>query len=76
VPHKSEDLKISVIEHYLDSNKTQEVCNVFKCFVRSLMRWVFNFKYIVFIVIKQDFFRKSCFMTIYIYIYIYISHII
>ncbi len=39
--HKSEDLKISAVEYYLDSNKTQEeVCNIFKCSVRSLMRWV------------------------------------
>ena len=38
---KSEDLKISVVEYYLDSNKTQEeVCNIFKCSIRSLMRWV------------------------------------
>jgi hypothetical protein len=30
--HKSEDLKISAVEYYLDSNKTQEeVCNIFKC---------------------------------------------
>jgi hypothetical protein len=28
--HKSEDLKISDVEYYLDSNKTQEeVCNIF-----------------------------------------------
>jgi transposase-like protein len=41
MPHKSEDFKISVVEYYLDSNKTQdEVCNTFKCSVRSLMRWV------------------------------------
>lgn len=39
--HKSEDFKISAVEYYLDSNKTQEeVCNIFKCSVRSLMRWV------------------------------------
>ena len=37
--HKSEDYKISAVEYYLDSNKTQEVCNIFKCSVRSLMRW-------------------------------------
>ena len=41
MPHKSEDFKISAIEYYLDSNKTQEeVCNIFKCSVRSLMRQV------------------------------------
>jgi len=39
--HKSEDFKISAVEHYLDSNKTQEeICDIFKCSVRSLMRWV------------------------------------
>jgi transposase len=39
--YKSEDLKISAVEYYLDSNKTQEeVCDIFKCSVRSLMRWV------------------------------------
>ena len=41
--HKSEDYKISAVEYYLDHNKTQEeVCNIFKCSVRSLMRWVFS----------------------------------
>lgn len=41
MPHKSEDFKISAVEYYLDSNETQEeVCNIFKCSVRSLMRWV------------------------------------
>jgi transposase len=40
-PHKSEDYKISAVEYYLNSNKTQEeVCYIFKCSVRSLMRWV------------------------------------
>jgi transposase-like protein len=39
--HKSEDYKISAVEYYLDSNKTQEeVCNIFKCSVKSLVRWV------------------------------------
>ena len=39
--HKSEDYKISAVKYYLDSNKTQEeVCDIFKCSVRSLMRWV------------------------------------
>ena len=39
--HKSEDFKISAVEYYLDSNKTQkEVCDIFKCSIRSLMRWV------------------------------------
>ena len=45
MPHKSEDFKISAVEFYLDSNKTQEeVCNIFKCSVRSLMRWIDKFK--------------------------------
>ena len=39
--HKSEDYKISAVKHYLDTNKIQEdICNIFKCSVRSLMRWV------------------------------------
>ena len=48
--HKSEDFKISAVNYYLDSNKTQEeVCNIFKCSVRSLMRWVERYeKYIQF----------------------------
>ena len=37
ITHKSEDLKISAVEYYLDSNKTQEVCDIFKCSVRSFM---------------------------------------
>ena len=39
--HKSEDYKLSAVKYYLDTNKTQEeICNIFKCSVRSLMRWV------------------------------------
>jgi len=39
--HKSEDYKISAVEYYLNSNDTQEeVCRIFNCSVRSLMRWV------------------------------------
>ena len=39
--HKSEDYKITAVEYYLNTNKTQdEICNIFKCSVRSLMRWV------------------------------------
>ena len=34
--HKSENFKISAVEHYLDSNKTQEeICDIFKFSVRS-----------------------------------------
>ena len=39
MPHKSEDLKISAVEYYLYNNKTQEVCNIFKHSVWSLMKW-------------------------------------
>jgi hypothetical protein len=40
--HKSEDYKIGAVKYYLDTNKTQEdICNIFKCSVRSLMRWDF-----------------------------------
>ena len=39
--HKSEDYKISAVEHYLVEDKSQEeVCKIFKCSPRSLMRWV------------------------------------
>ena len=38
--HKSEDYKISAVRYYLENIKTQEeVCNIFKCSIRSLMRW-------------------------------------
>ena len=43
--HKSEDYKISAVEYYLIADKTQEdVCRIFKCSVRSLMRWVKKYK--------------------------------
>ena len=39
--HKSEDYKKSAVEYYLVGDKSQlEVCEIFKCSVRSLMRWV------------------------------------
>ena len=39
--HKSEDYKLSVVKYYLRANKTQEeVCKIFECSPRSLMRWV------------------------------------
>ena len=38
--HKSEDYKLSAVEYYLVSDSTQEeVCEIFKCSVRSLLRW-------------------------------------
>jgi transposase len=39
--HKSEDYKSSAVEYYLVGDKSQlEVCEIFKCSPRSLMRWV------------------------------------
>src|SRR6185312_4245621 len=39
--HKSEDYKISAVEYFLISDETQEnICKIFKCTPRSLMRWV------------------------------------
>ena len=34
-------IKITAVEYYLNSDKTQiEICEIFKCSARSLMRWV------------------------------------
>ena len=39
--HKSRDYKLSAVEYYLTEDKSQqEVCRIFKCSARSLMRWV------------------------------------
>jgi transposase len=39
--HKSEDYKISAVEYYLVGDESQiEVCRIFKCSPRSLMRWL------------------------------------
>jgi len=39
--HKSGDYKLSAVEYYLTEDKyQQEVCRIFKCSARSLMRWV------------------------------------
>ena len=39
--HKSEDYKKSAVEYYLVGDKSQlELCEIFKCNPRSLMRWV------------------------------------
>lgn len=39
--HKSEHYKLSAVEYYLTQDKTQqEVCKIFKCSARSLLRWV------------------------------------
>ena len=43
--HKSEDYKLSAVKYYLISDDTQEnVCKIFKCSVRSLLRWVYRYK--------------------------------
>jgi transposase len=43
--HKSEDYKKSAIEYYLIGDSTQEeVCQIFKCTRRSLMRWLDKYR--------------------------------
>jgi len=43
--HKSEDYKMTAVKYYLKTNKTQEeVCKIFDCSPRSLMRWVERYK--------------------------------
>ena len=42
---KSYDYKLSAVNYYLVQDKTQEeVCKIFKCSRRSLMRWVERYK--------------------------------
>jgi transposase len=39
--HKSDDYKLNAVDYYLTEYKSQEeVCKIFKCSPRSLMRWV------------------------------------
>lgn len=39
--HKSKDYNLSAVEYYLsDDNAQENVCNIFQCSPRSLMRWV------------------------------------
>ena len=39
--HKSNDYKVLAVEYYLSEDNTQEdVCKIFQCSPRSLMRWV------------------------------------
>ncbi len=48
MPHKSEDFKISAVEYYLTSDKNQlEICEIFNCSTRSLMRWVTKYEFFV-----------------------------
>jgi transposase len=43
--HKSNDYKLTAVQYYLVEDKTQEeVCKIFKCSSRSLMRWVNQYK--------------------------------
>jgi transposase-like protein len=43
--HKSNDYKLTAVKYYLVEDKTQkEVCKIFKCTPRSLMRWVERYK--------------------------------
>ena len=43
--HKSSDYKLTAVQYYLIEDKTQEdVCKIFKCSPRSLMRWVERYK--------------------------------
>ena len=43
--HKSNDYKLTAVQYYLVEYKTQEeVCKIFKCSPRSLMRWVERYK--------------------------------
>ncbi len=44
-PQKSNDYKETAVQYYLVEDKTQqEVCKIFKCSRRSLMRWVQKYK--------------------------------
>lgn len=41
MPHqRSSDYKETAVQYYLVEDKSQEVCKIFKCSRRSLMRWV------------------------------------
>jgi len=43
--HKSSDYKLTAVHYYLVEDKTQEeICKIFKCSPRSLMRWVNKYK--------------------------------
>jgi transposase len=43
--HKSNDLKLSAVNYYLTNNVSQiQVCRIFNCSSRSLMRWVEKFE--------------------------------
>ena len=61
--HKSNDYKLTAVQYYLVEDKTQEeVCKIFKCTPRSLMRWVERYK-------------NEGNVNIFIFIFIFNSHI-
>lgn len=43
--HKSEDYKLSAVKYFLENKDTKEnTCKIFKCSVRSLLRWTKRYK--------------------------------
>ena len=47
--YKSDDYKLSAVKYYLIGDETQiNVCKIFKCSVRSLMRWYYRYKKFIF----------------------------
>ena len=45
IKHKSEDYKLSAVKYFLENKDTQEnTCKIFKCSVRSLLRWTKRYK--------------------------------
>jgi len=43
--HKSEDYKLSAVKYILENKDTKEnTCKIFKCSVRSLLRWTKRYK--------------------------------
>lgn len=40
VKHKSVDLKLVAVRHYLETQNQLQTCRIFECSARSLMRWV------------------------------------
>ena len=43
--HKSGDYKLTAVQYYLVEDKTQEeICHIFQCTPRSLMRWVEQYR--------------------------------
>lgn len=38
--HKSDDYKLNTVDYLTEDKSQNEVCKIFKCSPRSLMRWV------------------------------------